>query len=499
MNPVFKNINEETYKKVKSVICSSFESCQNENIAHCLEALKLTSPDKTLSVRYYKSKKLMLQGKFKGFDKLLITIQKEVNINPKEPLEKKSNTIINKDILIGLDESGRGETFGSMFVCGVKIKSENLEYIKNIVNGKNIKKLNKIQIEGLSNILKGKFTYEIISVPAKEIDLYPINLLLDKKYTLIIKNLSNNPPKESIIIDDYGLGTGLKNILKKFSGSMIIIKEDADMKYTATALASIVARKARFTEMGRLSSENIIIDPESGKKVFFQSGSPSNPETKEYLVSYRKLFPYSDFPIFVRKKWKNVQEVERRFPKKKNNICFQCDSCKNEIYKICIYFCHTDKKTKCFCSLCGNQITPKEIEGFFSRNPIVMDTSALISRIVSKDLATSNYLVNCGFIIPSVAYEEMDSKQPFKKKGGTNEIQYLRQNHKIGLINLQRFEVEDYSDVANDKKFLRVIKAKNGIMLTQDGNLAGFSSIGNFVIYVVDNKESYMKNIEKSK
>lgn len=32
MNPVFENINEETYKKVKSVICSNFESCQNENI-----------------------------------------------------------------------------------------------------------------------------------------------------------------------------------------------------------------------------------------------------------------------------------------------------------------------------------------------------------------------------------------------------------------------------------------------------------------------------------
>jgi uncharacterized protein YacL len=128
-----------------------------------------------------------------------------------------------------------------------------------------------------------------------------------------------------------------------------------------------------------------------------------------------------------------------------------------------------------------------------------MDTSALISRILSKDLATSKYLNGCCFIIPSVAYEEMDTKQPSKKAGGANEIQYIRQNEKTGLIKLLEFNVEDYSDVANDKKFLRVIQAKNGIMLTQDSNLAGFSSIGNFVVYVVESKEIYMKRLEKTK
>ena len=220
---------------------------------------------------------------------------------------------------------------------------------------------------------------------------------------------------------------------------------------------------------------------------------------KKYLLAYRRLYPYSDFPSFVRKRWKNVQGIEKEFPKKKSKLYFSCDHCKNEIYKMCIYFCQKDMKTKCFCSLCGEEITPEEIKNFFSNNPIVIDTSALISRVISKDLATSQYLKGCLFVIPSIAYEEMDTKQPAKKLGGTNEIQYLRQNQKIGLIGLSDFKVEDYSDVANDKKFLRVIQAKNGIMLTQDSNLAGFSSIGNFVINIVESRESYIKKLEKSK
>jgi ribonuclease HIII len=498
MNPVFGNIDEGTYEEIKSILCSNFESYSKENIVNCLEASKFTSSGKSLSVRYYKSKKLMLQGNFNGMDELIKEIERKIKIKPNET--KKDVNKINKDVLIGFDESGKGETFGSMFVCGVRIKSEDMEYIVGMLGGKDIKKLNKSQIEGLFNTLKDKFSYELIQVSVNEIDLYPINVILDRNYVSLLNKLKKESAKEAIIIDDYGIGFELSENLKKAkqAGSEIIIETKADMKYSASALASLVARRARLLEMNRLSMENIIIDPENGEKVFFQSGAPSNSETEKYLISCRKLCPYSEFPIFVRKKWKNVQEIEKRFPKKRSEIVFSCPDCKKDIFKICIYFCQTDKKTKCFCSLCGKEISSDKLKNFFSKNPIIIDTSALISRIISKDLATSNYLKACNFVIPSIAYEEMDSKQPDKKTGGTNEIQYIRQHHKLGLINLQSFEVEDYSEVANDKKFLRVMKAKNGIMLTQDKNLSGFSTIGDFVIQIIENKEIYMeKNLKK--
>jgi len=75
------------------------------------------------------------------------------------------------------------------------------------------------------------------------------------------------------------------------------------------------------------------------------------------------------------------------------------------------------------------------------------------------------------------------------------EIEDLRKLHEKQEISIAEFDVEDYSEVKNDKKFLRVLRSKNGVMLTKDANLANFSEIKEFVIHIIDNKESYVKKI----
>ena len=289
MNFVFENVNEDTYKEIKSILCSNFESRQNENIAYCLDALKLTSPEKSLSVKYYKSKKLMLQGNFNGIDELIATIQEKTNIKTKDIVSDISSKIqkTSKEILIGFDESGKGETFGSMFVCGIRFEVKDLAYINGIIQKKDIKKLNKNQIDGLFNLLKDRFSYEIIQVSPNEIDSYPLNILLDRKYVLLLDKLTNEFAKESIIIDDYGVGYELVEKLKelKKSGSEIIVENSADIKYSACAIASLVARRTRLLDMERLSGENIIIDLKNGEKISFESGSPSNSETEKISFS----------------------------------------------------------------------------------------------------------------------------------------------------------------------------------------------------------------------
>ena len=74
--------------------------------------------------------------------------------------------------------------------------------------------------------------------------------------------------------------------------------------------------------------------------------------------------------------------------------------------------------TKLYCTYCSNLITATEFTGYFTHNLIAVDTSAIISRIVSKDLKSAAYFSENNILLPTFVYEELDSKQPDKKKGG---------------------------------------------------------------------------------
>ena len=501
MNFVYENIEEETYKKVK-IILLKIGKPSIEDIAHCNESLKFSGNKGSLSIRYYKSKKLMFQGNLENIGEIIEELEKNLGIFPNEKKEKTSNDFpeknINKDFFLGFDEAGRGETFGSLFLSGVVVKKENLEYLKGMLGNKNIKKMKKNQLDNLFNAIKDKFSYLIKQSSSKDVDSLQITTLLDRGYIELIKSLTKESDKEALFFDDYGIGYELKikfEELKK-NNSYIVASFKADEKYLACSLASLVSRRARLKEMENLSKNNVIIDPETGEKISFNSGSASDPETEKYLITYRKLYPFSDLPSFVRTKWGNVREIERTFPKQTNTISFKCKSCNKESYKICMHYDLSKLNTECFCPQCGKKIDVVELKGFFKNKDIIIDTSVIISRIISKDFETSKHLEGCKFIIPSILYEELDSKQPKLKRGGQKEIEYLRNLHENKEIILENFDIEDYTEVKNDKKFLRILRSKNGVMLTKDNNLSNFSEISEFVIHIIDDKDYYLKKKE---
>lgn len=499
MNFVYENIEEEKYEKVKLILFKNIGKPTTEKVEYCIEALKFSNSQGSLLLRYYKTKKLMLQGNLKDVDSIIEKIKQNLEISPSKKDKRDPDSFpemkINKDFFLGFDESGRGETFGSLFLSGVIIKKENLEYIKGMLGRKNIKRMKKNQLDNLFNAIKNKFSYEIIQNSVKEIDSLQITVLLDRGYIKLIKKLSKQNNQEALFLDDYGVGYELKTELDKMEskGSHIVVAQKADIECLASSLASLISRRARLSEMENLSKNNIIIDPDNGEKISFSSSSASDSDTEKYLIVYRKLYPFSDFPYFVRTKWGNVREIERRFPKRRNTISFKCKYCGEESYKICMHYNLSKLTTECFCQQCGKKIDVVELKGFFKDKDIIIDTSVIISRIISKDFETNKHLEGCKFIIPSILYDELDSKQPKIKMGGGKEIEYLRKLHENGDIILEEFEVEDYTEVKNDKKFLRILRNKNGVMLTKDRNLSNFSELSEFVIHIIDNKETYLK------
>lgn len=504
MNYVFENINGEQYLKIKEFLLDNFSGQSLTNIPHTIESLKF--PSQKVSLIYYNSLKVMVQGSSSELDTIIRKMKEKLKLECKSEIKKKlpsqGEHTLSKEFIIGFDESGRGETFGSLFVGGVKVSKADLDYLYGMVGSKNMRTLSFQEIESLFNAVKNKFEYFVERIPANEIDSMSLTVLLDRKNLVLIDKLSENPSNEAFIFDDYGVGFELADRLDEFrsKNAEVIVEPNADVNFVASSLASLVARRARLLEMKKLSQENVLIDPDTGKRVYFISGSASNEETKLYLITFRKLFPYSDLPPFVRKKWANVKTIEEEYPKKNFNLCFECTDCGKQCHKLCIYLNPLQKVTELFCPLCGKEIKPEEIKGFFSKNPLIIDTSSIISRVITKDLNTSQYFEGCKFIIPSMLYEELDSKQPSIKVGGNREIEELRNFHEKGRISLEEFDdIEDYSDVMNDKKFMRVIRFKNGIMFTKDWNLSGFSELGAFVVQIVEDKKSYFKKINKNR
>ena len=69
--------------------------------------------------------------------------------------------------------------------------------------------------------------------------------------------------------------------------------------------------------MENINKTNSFVDQTSNEIISPGSGAASNPDTARYLIEFRKKFPDSEFPEFVRKKWKNVMEVDAQFPRRK--------------------------------------------------------------------------------------------------------------------------------------------------------------------------------------
>ena len=87
------------------------------------------------------------------------------------------------------------------------------------------------------------------------------------------------------------------------------------MKNIACKIASLGARALRVKEIEELDKKFILIEEQTGEKIYPSAGSSSNINTKRYLKLFRKQNPTLDFPAFVRTKWNNVKLIDIKYHK----------------------------------------------------------------------------------------------------------------------------------------------------------------------------------------
>ena len=134
------------------------------------------------------------------------------------------------EYLIGCDEAGTGETFGSMFLGCVLVDAENLKSLEQIFDIQNIKDLSEYEIIDKYNKIKKYCKIFVKKCEASEIDLVSKNTLLDLKYTELLAEATSGKEKFCVIIDDYGITRELKSFLEKLRSNedTIICENKAD-------------------------------------------------------------------------------------------------------------------------------------------------------------------------------------------------------------------------------------------------------------------------------
>ncbi|HHV81671.1 TPA: hypothetical protein GXX44_08335 [bacterium] len=209
-----------------------------------------------------------------------------------------------KDILIGVDEVGKGEVIGSIVLVGVAFPrsifcrldialdnvdtkhSHNIEYWEDIY-----KNIEKFKDEGL--------LFAEDKILPSEIDK-SINLIMDERYRRILERLLSNIDVGlddcRIIIDDYRIGKVLEQFLHKLedNGAEVIAVSRSEDRYLETRVASVIAKWIRSEELREIG--------------ILGTGNTGDKRILEWLGEWYSS--YKSWPWFVKRTFRTIREIE---------------------------------------------------------------------------------------------------------------------------------------------------------------------------------------------
>ena len=248
---------------------------------------------------------------------------------------EKATTDWEKDnIILGIDEAGRGPVMGPMVYACAYWKEEYDENIRKKFKFNDSKALKPEEREKMFEQIKSHpniIRYELIVLPSDYISKEMLKrqkvslnqISQDSAKSLIKTAIDKKVNVRKIFVDTVGPAGSYQTLLKNSLEDRTIevtVEPKADAKYECVSAASIVAKVTRDKNIEIIEKE----DKDCG------SGYPSDPKTKEWLKdNYDNIF---GFGREVRFSWKTVENMF----KENNNKCewedYDSDE-ENEKYK----------------------------------------------------------------------------------------------------------------------------------------------------------------------
>lgn len=420
----------------------------------------------------------------------------------------------NKDYLIGLDETGKGEVIGHTVLAGVLIPANLFKELEVHIGTANTKVKHTVNywddVYRKIDLYKDKgLNYIIQKIPPWQIDKYNINRILDVTYQRILNSLlPEDLEKRSIriVLDDYGIGFHLNNFLNalKNSGAEIIKQPKADEIYLESRIASLVSKREQQKVI-----EAITKDPEYNLNgLTIGSGNAGDSITTEWLKEWKKTG--KEWPWFVKRSFKTIRELDgintetkkiippikesllsKEFIERFNNgefsiaslalFCSKCGTSSKALKLI-----PKNYKTTPVCLSCNNEFSSEEtsLTLQYYCGKILPDSSAINRGFISKDLEGIKFFENFTFLLCPIVKQETD-----KTKGGKSEIEKLSKFAAIGRIRLEETSFNKNNDcmkdISNDELILQDAKNNNAILITADKHMRGLAQTKNiFTIWI---------------
>ena len=213
------------------------------------------------------------------------------------------------ELILGLDEAGKGPVIGPMVLCGCLIEKKDEIQLRRL-GVKDSKLVTPKRREFLEiEIKKIIENYELVVCESNEIDEssfagIKLTEFEAERFARIINNLNDGKERIKVIIDCPSIGISswtdlLKPKIKNLSNLELVIEHKADQNYLAVSAASILAKCERERAMDKLKEE---YGTEIG------SGYCADPATIRFLEKFANK--HKDKGIFRKcwSTWKNASE-----------------------------------------------------------------------------------------------------------------------------------------------------------------------------------------------
>jgi len=214
------------------------------------------------------------------------------------------------ELVLGIDEAGRGSVVGPLVIAGYLINENQLNKLKEL-GVKDSKLLTASErTELLKDIKKTAIATKVIKVDPKEIDISLSKMSLNDLEAIKMCEIINAFPEVNKVIIDCPDANVLKfkgfiyNYIKnKTLHENIIAEHKADLNYVVVGAASIFAKVHRDSEIDRLKAE---------LKHNIGSGYPSDPLTKQFLDDQ-----WDQHDNVFRQSWQTWKDIKAKKEQKK--------------------------------------------------------------------------------------------------------------------------------------------------------------------------------------
>lgn len=365
-----------------------------------------------------------------------------------------------KDLLIGLDETGKGEIAGPVVLVGVIFPKSIFHDIVKIIGAADTKKQHRLAyweelFTKLTEQRRKGFYFAAEKISPHLFDKYNINRLLDLFYARIIRRLRRGASGEScrIVIDDYG-AVGLKNsgLLETNNENEVVIVPRAEDQYIEAKAASIIAKRIRETILHHVNQlPQYRID---GLSV--GTGNVGNETTLQWLKKWNAAG--KPFPWFIKRSFKTITELsgdslgKKATPELKTELlppeflqAFQhagvapkhltsikCSNCRQRQQTV-VYSARLGAPIRC--EECQASINDLQLTLRYYCGAILIDDSIISTRALLSDLEGSALFENYRVIIP---WSDSSKNDP-NFMAGVQELKILEQ---LGRLDLRYIKLD---------------------------------------------------------